>query len=200
MRFGGVAYPTLSPEKIRANTESRASMYFRVRNVDPEVMDRVLQLTTEAYTEDAALNAEGAKTGINRDEVRAQRDVAFDKYKQELSGILGQEEADYFVSLYLSASFVPLAQTFAEQCAAQGTPLAPKDVAAIAIDLRKYLSNPEYPLADITTPDGVPMNEAMAMSEAKKVLTPAQLELFKKYWSTHPYPKLDPGKPPSSSK
>ena len=163
-----------------------AQLFFKISPVDAEKQHQVERIVVDHELEDWDVVRVGRAHGLTMAEISTLRDEALSRFHQAVVDILGPDQGQNFLALNRASQFVPLAEEFAARCAALGEPLAPAAVGAAAIIFSKNLSNPAYPVR----PGASSTLEEEAMKEARKSLSAAQLEAFRKMWAERPYPKL----------
>lgn len=178
---------------VNRNIQQSVSLYFKVKNTDLPARDEVLRLVSDVEAEQLAILKESVHQGLGGTEASALRSAAMDRFQKGIIGTLGEQDGEYFLDLFGASPFVPLAEDFARTCSDRGIPIDPSTVAAITLDLKRNLQNPAFPHPDLRTSAGIPVNESKAFEQARTLLTPPQMELFKQYWATRPFPKI-PGR------
>ncbi len=147
----------------------------------------MLQLVEDRNRESYEILKTGPAQGMSQEEITRLRAEVADKFRTQITDIVGEEQSARYFELQNAARFAPIAEDFAARCEVQGEPVAPSVIADIALNLSINLPHPKAPAAPVL-PNGVPVNEFEAFKEAAKVLTPGQLLAFKKLWAERPYP------------
>jgi hypothetical protein len=175
----------------RALVERNTALFFAAVKVDDETRQRLIQVEVDHSLEFQDITELSRAQGLSDAEINKLRDEAFKKYREKIAEVLGPEQGNYFITLENSAMFGPIAENFADRCAAQGEALTPAAMAAIRINLAENLRSPRIN----TPPRTFESIQNQAFNSAAKVLTAGQLEVFKQLWSERPFPK--PGDMPS---
>ncbi len=171
----------------RQQAERETKLFFNAAKLDESTREQMLQLVEDRNRESYEILKTGPAQGMSQEEITRLRAEVADKFRTQITDIVGEEQSARYFELQNAARFAPIAEDFAARCEVQGEPVAPSVIADIALNLSINLPHPKAPAAPVL-PNGVPVNEFEAFKEAAKVLTPGQLLAFKKLWAERPYP------------
>jgi hypothetical protein len=179
--------PSLAADP-RQDAEFALNRFFPPQPLDPAVRARLIQLVVDSRHAVYTIMDSARASGRPADETIGPGLENIRQFNRDVITLLGPEQGRYFIDVYRSTRFVPLATDFAEQCAAMGEPLSARAVSAIAIDLFRYLRPPELYQDARITPSVARTLAASAHRDAATVLTLRQLALFDQFFAEHPFP------------
>ena len=179
---GPAALPLTDDAKVRLQ---RVQSFLERRGVGSETLGLALKVLEEDEAEQQNLKAMSRAHQISADEYVSQRQQSAMQTNAELRELLGPEVGDQVVEYRNSFPFIPIAQQFAARCDSAGMPLSDDAVGNIAVILSKYNVTAPSSASPRAVEELRAANDPKAFARASAILTPAQFEAFKKFWTEH---------------
>lgn len=176
---------SLAPE-TRAKLQ-RIQTFLERRGVFVERLTTAIKVVEEDEAEQQNLRTRSRSGEISASEYVSQLKQIGAQTNAELREALGTQTGGELIEYRNSFPFVPIAQQFAARCASAGAPLSDEAVSSIAIVISKYnvTASPSASPREVETLRAA--YDPKAFTHASTILTPSQLEMFKQFWTEHPW-------------
>jgi len=188
----GFSATATSGQQMRQVAEQTYAPFFDARSVDPATREKVIDATVAFQSALRESISRMLTSGGTPADIAPQRAEASARYQKQISELLGPDGVEALNQFGYMQPFVPIAQDFASRCASQGTPLTAANTMTVASIFSQNLVDPSYTPPTQATAQNLPQylqgREAAAFAQAEKVLTPRQMEIFKRMWAEHPWP------------
>lgn len=170
----------MSRDRLRKNVSEQFDLFFRMQNLAGPTLDKILPIVVDykqAFRELSDMSLPPAE------QAEAYAKIS-DELDRRLETILTTEQITEFHAFNQSILYRPLAQATAAECAANGAGMTPDSITllSVAIARSKYPSTVIAP----TPPASPKMREYRikaddsALESAASVLSPAQLDIFRR--------------------